>query len=187
MSRQEIMKQNLLTKINDYYDHLLYIKDVIAVSNDIGKVKDKSPNFTLIVDCALYDSMAMALARLYDKSNQACTITALIDSCLKNACIFSNCNDVVEKLNAFQRQLIEDKDLCDATDTLRNRRDYYYAHNDKKFFGAKGDKDKSYLPTYKLWALARYTEQVLVCLLTELSGQPLQQCKYNNDLENSLK
>lgn len=191
MSQCEIMKQNLLKEINDYMVHLLYIKDVNAVYEHISDMKtdklNKSPNFVLIVECALYDSLVMALARLYDKSKKAKTIPGLIGKCLTEKYIFL-CQESIEiKLNIFQNELVEDEDLANAIKILQERRDIYYAHNDNQYFGIKGNKDTTYLPMYKLWSLIRYTEKVLKYLLEQLSSEPLPKCKYDNDLEKLLR
>ena len=81
MSQEEKMKENLIKDINGYFMQLVYIKDLINVSEDIDKNEKNlksAPNFALIISCALVDSYMLALMKLYDKSNKANTIPNLI-------------------------------------------------------------------------------------------------------------
>ena len=55
MSQEEKMKENLIKDINGYFMQLVYIKDLINVSEDIDKNEknfNSAPNFALVISCA---------------------------------------------------------------------------------------------------------------------------------------
>lgn len=74
---QEKMKMNLISEVDDYYMQFIYWKDLIEVEKDIRKYGEKlscSPNFKLIISCALEDEIMYVAMKLYDKSKAAKTI-----------------------------------------------------------------------------------------------------------------
>lgn len=187
MNQNEVMRNNLLKEVDNYFMQLVYIKDLLNVEKDMCKNKEKlqyAPNFTLIVECALVDSYMMALMKLYDKSKKAQTIPNLITKCKRNSAIFNNPEDIVFKLIEFEDRLSQDEYLSQAIQVLRCRRDTIYAHNDKKYFGKKEIIDTSNLKMYHVWFLVNYTEDILNYLFSQLSSGEKRKIKYNQDLSN---
>lgn len=150
----------------------------------LEKRLQSSPNFALITEAALFDSLMMTLARLYDRSEKAKTIPALISRCKKNTNLFSSKQDALHDLEKFEVTLTQNEDISTAIEVLLHRRNNTFAHNDKKYFGKRIENDKKYLPMYKVWCLIDFTENVLNYLFSQLSSDERVQPKYDNDLEN---
>lgn len=185
MSQQRKMKDDLVKDIDGYLMQLVYLKDLIAVADDIEKNKEKmqcAPNFTLITKCALIDSYMLVLMKLYDKSNEAKTIPGLIKKCKSNITLFSSSNDILQKLCKFEQKIAEDEVISHAIKTLRERRNSSHVHNDKKYFGEKLQNDKSLLKKYHISILINFTEEVLVYLFSLFSTDRIRGTKYDNDL-----
>jgi hypothetical protein len=190
VTQKEKMKKDLLEDINGYFMQLVYIKDLINVSEDVDKYEKKfesAPNFALVISCALVDSYMLALIKLYDKGDKAKTVPNLIEKCKKNIHLFRSNNDVLNKLNEFQEKITNDEFISHAIKILMTRRDSILVHNDKKFFGEKLKKDKSYLKMYHIWILRDFTEEVLNYLFSQLSSEETLKTKYNYDLCNLFK
>lgn len=186
MSQKEKMKEDLLNDINSYFYQFVYIKDINNVLDDMGKLESKmesAPNFKLITECALYDSLTIGLARLYDKSKKAKTIPQLINKCIKNINLFPS-KDTLSHLEGFLDKIEKDEFISKAIPVLVHRRDTMYAHNDKKYFGPKIINDTTYLPMYNIWLLIKFTEDVLEYLFSQLSSEEQMKTKYNGDLKN---
>ena len=191
MSSKEEMKKNLVKEINSYYDHYVYMADVMAVCEHIGHFAnfeshklEIAPNFFKIVHAATIDSFMLTFARLYDNSEQTKSIQNLIDKCRKNISLFSDDKNVSEKLVEFERKMKEDEYIAPAINTIKHRRDKIFVHNDKKFFNHP-EKDNSHLPMYQLWFLRDFTKEVLIYLLYALGEKPVKDTIYNSEeLEN---
>ncbi len=149
MNQNNEMLKSLSNRIDGFNMHLVYIQDILAVYNHIIAMKNdlltNSDNFTLITGCALYDSLTMALSRLYDKSKEAETIQNLLDRCLINSHLLNNQSEYKEKIESFKSKLENDEFIAPAISTISLRRDKMFAHNAKQFFGKKISSDKSYL------------------------------------------
>lgn len=187
MNQKEKMRKDLIDEIDGYFMDLVYLEDMMRVEEDIEKNSiemNNSPNFTLIVRCALSDSYMMTFMKLYDKSQNTKTIPNLIDKCKKNISLFQSEKKVDNKLKEFEKKLEEDEYIVDAIKVLRHRRDTKYAHNDSKYFGKKILNDKLCLPKYKLWILNGFTREVLEFLFSELSCDKARETKYDEDLKN---
>ncbi len=190
MTQKEKMKKDLLEEINGYFMQLVYMKDLIKVSEDVDKYEKKlesAPNFALVISCALVDSYMLALIKLYDKSEQAKTIPNLIEKCKKNIHLFPSNNDTLNKLNEFQEKITNDKFISHTIKTLITRRDSILVHNDKKYFGENLKNDISCLKKYHIWILRDFTEEVLNYLFSQLSSEETLKTKYNCDLCNLFK
>lgn len=184
------MKKNLLEEIDGYFMNLVYIKDLMQVYIDIDDSKimnDKAPNFSLITQCALIDSYMICLMKLYDKSEKAKTIPNLIKRCEKNLHLFKSPDDVSNKIKEFENILKKDENVVNPIRIMRIRRDQYYAHNDKKYFGERFKDDKSYLPTYSIWFLINFTNEVLSYFWNQLCDEEYRKTKYNSDLINLFR
>jgi len=69
-----------------------------------------------------------------------------------------------------------------------SRRDSYYAHNDKKYFGKNLVNDTSNFKMYHIEILVSFTEEVLDYLFSQLSTEKSRRnIKYNHDLNNLFK
>lgn len=163
MNQKEEMTKNLLEELDDYFMQLVYLKDLLSVQEDINHSTKKlqcSPNFTLIVECALSDSYMLVLMKLYDKSQKAKTIQNLIRKCKKNIVLFPSKNDTLAKLDEYETRILKDVFISHAIKTLMSRRDSYYAHNDKKYFGKNLVNDTSNFKMYHIEILVSFTEEV---------------------------
>ncbi len=190
MSKKEEMKKDLIEEINSYYDHYVYMADVMAVHNHMQSyVNQKSskleiaPNFFRIVYAATIDSFMLTLARLYDNSQQAKSMKNLIDKCKKNDFLFSGVENVNKKLIEFESKMNNDEYISKAIKIIKHRRDKIFVHNDKKFF-IHPEKDTSHLPMYALWFLRDFTKEVLIYLLDALGEKPSKETIYDKDLDN---
>lgn len=190
MNQGEKMKDALIKEIDVYLRQLVYLKDLVAVSKDIEKNERNlqcAPNFTLIIKCALADSYMLVLMRLYDKSDKTKTIPNLIQKCKKNSNLFPSASDTLRQLEEFEKEMKDDVYLSDAIKKLRTRRDTSHAHNDKRYFSAKPQNDKSALKEYHISFLVLFSEKVLDYLFHQLSTGRIRGVRYNEDLERIFK
>ena len=190
MTQKEKMKKDLLEEIKGYFMQLVYMKDLINVSEDVDKYEknlESAPNFALVISCALADSYMLSLTKLYDKSDKAKTIPNLIEKCKKNSHLFPSNNDTLIKLKDFQEKISNDESISHAIKIIRTRRDSILVHNDKKYFGEKFKNETSYLKMYHIWILCDFTEEVLNYLFSQLSSEETLKTKYNYDLCNLFK
>ena len=190
MNQKDEMTKNLLEDLDDYFMQLVYLKDLLSVQKDIEHSTEKlqyAPNFTLIVECALSDSYMLVLMKLYDKSEKAKTIPNLIKKCKKNINLFPFKSDTLAKLDEYETKILEDEFISHAIKTLMSRRDSYYAHNDKKYFGKNLVNDTSNLKMYHIEFLVSFTEDVLDYLFSQLASEKMRTTKYNQDLSNLFK
>ena len=191
MNQKEEMTKNLLEELDDYFMQLVYLKDLLSVQEDINHSTKKlqcSPNFTLIVECALSDSYMLVLMKLYDKSQKAKTIQNLIRKCKKNIVLFPSKNDTLAKLDEYETRILKDVFISHAIKTLMSRRDSYYAHNDKKYFGKNLVNDTSNFKMYHIEILVSFTEEVLDYLFSQLSTEKSRRnIKDNHDLNNLFR
>ena len=186
------MKNDLIIEIYSYYDHYVYMADVMKVYEHIEHFvnyeSDKlniAPNFFKIVQASTIDSFILTFARLYDNSIQTKTIPNLINKCKKNLPLFSDKESVSKKLIEFENKMMNDEYISPAINTIKHRRDKIFVHNDKKFFNHP-EKDNSHLPMYQLWFLRDFTKEVLIYLLDALGAKPVKETIYNNEELESL-
>lgn len=187
MNQKEEMKKNLLEDISAYFMQWAYLKDLVNVKKDIRHFQERmqlAPNFTLIIESALVDSYMLSLMRLYDKSDKAKTIPNLIKRCKENINLFPSKTETLLKLEEFENKINCDEQISYTIKELTSRRDSILAHNDKKFFGGKIQKYTAYLPTYCIWRLIDFTEDILKYLFSQFSSEETIKTKYNNDLSN---
>lgn len=187
MTQREKMKNDLLKEIDRYFMNLVYLKDLIKVEEhmtQLQELNELAPNFNLIVQCGLIDSYMLCLMKLYDKSSKAKTIPKLIQKCKEDLHLFCDSDEVAKKLSYFEGKLQSDEYIIHAIEILRERRDQYHVHNDKKYFGEKIVNDTSHLPMYYIWFLRDFTEDVLQYLWSQLSSEACRKEKYDKDLNN---
>lgn len=192
MDQKEQMKQNLIEEINSYYDHYVYMADVMAVHNHMqsyinrnSQALEIAPNFFRIVYAATIDSYMLTFARMYDNSKQAKSIENLVLKCKKNISLFDNVKEVEKRLVDFEARMKTDEFLAPAIETIKHRRDKIFAHNDEKYF-IHPENDDSHLPMYELWILSNFTGEILNYLLEALGEKPIKETIYDNDFENLL-
>lgn len=184
---QEKMKMDLISEVDDYYMQFIYWKDLIEVEKDIRKYGEKlscSPNFKLIISCALEDEIMYVAMKLYDKSKTAKTIPNLVEKCKKNISLFQKKEIIKEKLEEFEKGLEEDEFISEAIIKLRMLRDSLFAHNDNKYYGKKLEKENINLKNYHIGMLYDYTEKILNFIIASLGGEKDIKEKYNGDLKN---
>lgn len=163
------MLKNIKIEIESYYDHYVYLADMMAVYQHISDVlktvkeNDAGINFLKITYAATIDSMMITFARLYDEDGNSKNINQLIEKCRKNSSLSIDKLELEKQLECFKNKLCNDEYLVPAVKTIKMRRDKMFAHNDKKFFN-NPEKDTSYLPMYQLWFLRDYTKDLLQML-----------------------
>lgn len=190
MNQQETMEKSLLSEIDGYLMNLVYLKDLIEVEKSLAEasvVNEFAPNFSLITQCALYDSYMLCLMKLYDKSEKAKTIPNLIRKCKNNVTLFRSPDEVSKRLVEWEGKINSDKFITPTIKTLRMRRDQYHVHNDKKYFGEKIVNDTSHLKNYHILILRDFTEEILFYLWNQLTDEKHRETKYNDDLKNLLE
>ena len=190
MNQQETMEKSLLSEIDGYLMNLVYLKDLMEVEKSLAEasvVNEFAPNFSLITQCALYDSYMLCLMKLYDKSEKAKTIPNLIRKCKNNVTLFRSPDEVSKRLVEWEGKINSDKFITPTIKTLRMRRDQYHVHNDKKYFGEKIVNDTSHLKNYHILILRDFTEEILFYLWNQLTDEKHRETKYNDDLKNLLE
>ena len=121
MGAKEIMLENIKTEIASYYDHYVYLADMIEVYQHLDKVlsivqkEGIGINFLKITPAATIDSMMMNLSRLFDDDKKSKSILQLIDKCRKNSSLLDdisffekhliNLNISLKLMNVFHQQL----------------------------------------------------------------------------------
>ena len=121
MGAKEIMLENIKTEIASYYDHYVYLADMIEVYQHLDKVLSTVKkegigiNFLKITPAATIDSMMMNLSRLFDDDKKSKSILQLIDKCRKNSSLLDdisffekhliNLNISLKLMNVFHQQL----------------------------------------------------------------------------------
>ena len=190
MNQQETMEKSLLSEIDGYLMNLVYLKDLMEVEKSLAEtsvVNEFAPNFSLITQCALYDSYMLCMMKLYDKSEKAKTIPNLIRKCKNNVTLFRSPDEVSKRLVEWEGKINSDKFITPTIKTLRMRRDQYHVHNDKKYFGEKIVNDTSHLKNYHIFILRDFTEEILFYLWNQLTDEKHRETKYNDDLKNLLE
>ena len=105
MGAKEIMIENIKTEIASYYDHYVYLADMIEVYQHLDKVlstvqkESIGINFLKITPAATIDSMMMNLSRLFDDDKKSKSILQLIDKCRKNS-------SLLDDISFFEKHLI---------------------------------------------------------------------------------
>ena len=105
MGAKEIMLENIKTEIASYYDHYVYLADMIEVYQHLDKVlsivqkEGIGINFLKITPAATIDSMMMNLSRLFDDDKKSKSILQLIDKCRKNS-------SLLDDISFFEKHLI---------------------------------------------------------------------------------
>ncbi len=99
------MLENIKTEIASYYDHYVYLADMIEVYQHLDKVlsivqkEGIGINFLKITPAATIDSMMMNLSRLFDDDKKSKSILQLIDKCRKNS-------SLLDDISFFEKHLI---------------------------------------------------------------------------------
>ena len=187
MSQLEKIKEDFEKVLEGYYMQLVYLKDLIAVQEDLENHKEElknAPNFALIAECGLIDSYMIAFAKLFDKSEKAMTIYYLLKRCEANLKLFRDEDVVKSKIEEYKLRLDSDEFLSYGIEIVRKRRDTMLAHNDKKYFGEKMAEDTFWLPKYYLWMMRDFVSEVLKFISDQLGFEP-RHCtaKYDGDLK----
>jgi len=192
MGTKENMLENMKTEIESYYDHYVYLADMIEVYLHLDKIlpiarqENIGINFLKTTHAATIDSMMMNLSRLFDDDKQSKSIPQLIDKCRKHSNLLDDRNSFEKQLDEFKYKLEADECLSSAVKIIKMRRDKLFAHNDKKFFNDP-DKDESYLAMYKIWMLREYTKEVLVFCGKSFEVNFTKNTIYNGDLDVLIK
>lgn len=192
---KEKMTNDLIEEIKAYHSQFRSISNMVAVSEQIYKFQlhkleeetlQHAPFFFGVVDEALSESFMVGLSRLYDKSESTKTIPTLLKKCRTNKDLFPPDTGLDAALSEFEDKLLNDKCLVHSVEMITYRRDKVHAHNDKKYFQHPMDVLEKSLPMYEIWALLRFTEELLEFLFAALSvsASDYSEPKYNNDLEN---
>lgn len=166
MGCKESMIKSIQNEIVAYYDHLVYLKDLIAVYDDVSNVmrdfgEAQNNNFIKISYAAVIDSMMITISRLVDTDKNAMSIQNLIHKVKINAHIVNDKQAVLNRIDEFEKTLIDSEYISTGIEIIKHRRDTMFAHNDKKYF-LNPDNDDSYLPMYKIWFVRDFMEQVLL-------------------------
>ena len=184
------MKKEIEEDLMNFYEQYLYFKDVYCTALDSSLAEglsDKGNNYFLIANSACIESYMMTLARLFDEDGKSATLRSLINKCKKNKDLFDHPDAVFDYLTEAGRKLKSDE-LKHATEVIRHRRNHYFAHNDLAYFAHSNPDDLAviddkHLKDYEIWMLARFVEELLKKLMSELGVDYTDmQLKYNRDL-----
>ena len=111
------MLENIKTEIASYYDHYVYLADMIEVYQHLDKVlstvqkESIGINFLKITHAATTDSMMMNLSRLFDDDKKSKSIPQLIDKC-------RNHSHLLDDKSSFKNELDEFKDALKTDECL---------------------------------------------------------------------
>lgn len=145
------------------------------------------PVFQMAVDndILMKKPFQFELARLVDTDKNTMSIQNLIRKVKNNAHILEKKQEVLNKIDEFEKTLAESEYISTGIETIKHRRDTTFAHNDKKYF-LHPDKDDSHLPMYKIWFIRDFICQV-VSYFANVFGVTLEKDTiYNRDLNNLL-
>lgn len=186
MGCKESMIKSIQNEIVAYYDHLVYLKDLIAVCDDMSGIKRdfgevQNNNFLKVSYAAVIDSMMITISRLVDTDKNAMSIQSLIRKVKNNAHIVNDKQAVLNKIDEFEKTLIDSEYISTRIEIIKHRRDTMFAHNDKKYF-LNPDKDDSYLPMYKIWFVRDFIEQVLLYFSSVFDVTLEKKMIYNGDI-----
>lgn len=191
MGAKEAMLENMKTEIESYYDHYVYLADMIEVYQNLDKVlptvqkESIGTNFLKITYAATIDSM-MNLSRLFDDDKKSKSIPQLIDKCRNHSHLLDDKSSFEKKLDEFKDALKTDECLSSAVEIIKMRRDKLFAHNDMKFFN-DSSKDDSYLAMYKIWMLRDYIKKVLLFCGKSFEVNFTKNTIYNGDFDVLIK
>lgn len=137
------------------------------------KYSDLGKEFFIMATLALVESYMMILARMFDEDGKSIKVSELINKCKSNKDVFTHPDEVFVFLTDEGRKLKKDKDLSNAVEVIRHRRNRYLAHNDKEYFSHSKPTDKAILdndrlPSYEIWLLINWIKELLEKLLEEL-------------------
>lgn len=171
------MRNEIAEELKNFYEQYLYIKDIYNVFLDSSLAEDCSGDgnvFFQMVTSACVDSYMMTLARMFDEDSKSAGIAKLINKCKQQKDLFNNPDDVFVFLTDKGRSLKKDRELKNALEVIRQRRNHYFAHNDQEYFlhvneNDKAVQDESYLPSYQIWMLINFVKDLLVKLMDELN------------------
>ncbi len=185
-----INANQLLEKVETFYEQYLYLKDIHNVYLDIDSAfeeTDKAKTFFSVAASACIDSYEMTVARLFDTHKGTETVNSLINVCRKNITLFSDQKTVTDALDCYERKL-QINPYKNLLDVIRHRRNKYIAHNDPIFFPHKNLTDPAVLDNkrfnlYELWLLIRDTGALLELLWKNLTTDAINlKCQYERDI-----
>ena len=181
------MLENIKTEIASYYDHYVYLADMIEVYQHLDKVlstvqkESIGINFLKITPAATIDSMMMNLSRLFDDDKKSKSIPQLIDKCRNHSHLLDDKSSFKKELDEFKDAIKTDECLSSAVEIIKMRRDKLFAHNNEKFFN-EPNKDDSYLAMYKIWMLRDFIKKVLLFFGKSFEVNFTKNIIYNSDL-----
>ncbi len=189
------IKKELLEEIPIFWRHLNYLKDTFDVSNHLWSIVDKrikynipknkvAPNFFVITFCGMKDCVYITLARLYDKNSASNTIQKLLGKCSKIVKHLVDNVTLQDQIKELNSKLTKDDTISEAINTIYERRNKFWAHNDKEYFSQLGQDKEHYLPNSSLTHLIDFTEETLKILMRTLSLTTDERPIYDRDLDN---
>lgn len=193
----------LLIEINDSYKLFKQLKKSKQKYLDVMNI---SPAFFTIVNHSLEYTFIMGLSKLYEYDNKTMSIHKIINICENCADLFPNSREIVyqgedgntvvytDKITIdIHNDIREMRNLVGSLDnqinSLKGRRDKFYAHNDKGYFANIDKLVKEYPINYNdLDLLISTADKVLNKLLSDLCGEGyLTYHKDYNDIEKIMK
>jgi hypothetical protein len=170
------MRDEIIEDVKNFYEQYLYLKDIYLAYMDSSlaeKYSDLGKEFFIMATSALVESYMMILARMFDEDGKSIKVSELINKCKSNKDVFTNPDEVFVFLTDEGRKLKKDKDLSNAVEVIRHRRNRYLAHNDKEYFSHSKPTDKAIfdndrLPSYEIWLLINWIKELLEKILEEL-------------------
>ena len=134
MCVKKISKDELIEILDGMNLQIIWIKlciDELEALKEIGKERLKvASNFIYITHSSLIYRYSMELAKLFDNTGDAYSITSVCNLCSQNKEFFND-TGIVEFCRSFRSRLNEYKDL---TDNIHSRRSKTYAHNDRQYY-----------------------------------------------------
>lgn len=192
MTRDEFVEQLevYLKHIRDAYGYFdAYEAIITGCYNNLNEI-NMAPGFFKIVQCSLYNSLFMELAKLYCKRKNSSerTVSKLLNLVIENRHLFKPEDNICELIKNAEYQL-ESEDMKKAIDVLKNRRDQYMAHNDQIYFKKDFNPRKEFpIGQGELWGLISFADNLCKSIYSCLEQQDIYtRAKNSGDLYKLLE
>jgi hypothetical protein len=187
--------RNMLMRLAHINDCFLLHKKLLTYTTEMNTEMNIAPAFFQIVMYSLEHTYMVDLFKLYDRDRNSKGLRKAINLCEQHSTIFpkerilfrdteSNHNEVV-KINIIKdiKEIREKLDLIDpVVNSLKGRRDNYYAHTDKAYVDDLPQLASNYPLSFKQVAdLIQTANEILNTLLRDLCGEVVAQSSTNYD------
>lgn len=194
--------RKMLVRLAHINDCFLLHKKLLEYKNTMNEVINIAPAFFQIVMYSLEHTYMIELCKLYDRDKNAKGIRKAVNLCEQNSALFPKeritlMDNKAENKHIAKINIIKDikiiREKLSALDTvvesLKGRRDRYYAHNDKNYIDNLDSLAMEYPLSWKqVSELILTANDILNTLLRDLTGEVVAAKSFNyNDIDDIFK